>query len=159
MEHEKAVIEPKKQIALVAHDHKKTELIEWATYNQAVLAQHTVYATGTTGTLLEQALGVAIVKLQSGPLGGDQQIGALISEGKIDFLVFFWDPLEPQPHDPDVKALLRIAVVWNIPIACNRASADFMIASPLMFGAYQRLPPNYEVHLQRTIGRGADLIS
>ena len=144
-------IERKKQIALVAHDHKKQELIDWAKFNRNILAQHTVYATGTTGKLLEQALGFEITKLQSGPLGGDQQIGARISEGEIDFLVFFWDPLEPQPHDPDVKALLRIAVVWNIPVACNRASADFMIASPLMFGEYERLPPNYEAHVTRLL--------
>jgi methylglyoxal synthase len=145
-------LEAKKKIALVAHDNKKKELVEWAKYNRPTLAQHEVYATGTTGKLLEQELGFDIVKLQSGPLGGDQQIGAKITEGGVDFLVFFWDPLEPQPHDPDVKALLRIAVVWNIPIACNRASADFMISSPLMFGEYERLPPNYEEHVRRAIG-------
>ena len=149
MEH---IIERKKQIALVAHDHKKQDLLEWAAYNRPVLAPHELYATRTTGRLLEQEIGLDIIKLQSGPLGGDQQIGAKISEGEIDFLIFFWDPLEPQPHDTDVKALLRIAVVWNIPIACNRASADFMISSPLMAGAYERLPPNYEAHMQRVIG-------
>jgi methylglyoxal synthase len=152
MEHEIAVIERQKKIALVAHDHKKKDLIEWARFNQSILAQHELYATGTTGKLLEQELGVAINKLQSGPLGGDQQIGAKISEGEIDFLIFFRDPLEPQPHDPDVKALLRIAVVWNIPVACNRASADFMISSSLMAGAYQRLPPDYEAYIARAIG-------
>ncbi len=145
-------IEQRKSIALVAHDNKKADLLDWARYNRLTLAQHAIYATGTTGKLLEQELAVEINRLQSGPLGGDQQIGAKIAEGEIDFLVFFWDPLEPQPHDPDVKALLRIAVVWNIPVACNRASADFLISSPLMTSAYRRLPPNYELHLRRTIG-------
>ena len=109
------------------------------------------YATGTTGEILEQEFGFKITKLQSGPLGGDQQIGAKIADGEIDFLIFFWDPLEPQPHDPDVKALLRMAVVWNIPIACNRASADFMISSPLMDGDYDRLVPDYDVYRSRKI--------
>jgi methylglyoxal synthase len=141
----------KKKIALVAHDHKKKDLIEWAKYNQVLLAQHELFATGTTGKILEQELGVPIHKLQSGPLGGDQQIGAKITEGDIDFLIFFWDPLEQQPHDPDVKALLRVAVVWNIPVACNRASADFMISSPLMASSYQRFKPDYEAYLKRSI--------
>ena len=154
MENDTIIIERQKRIALVAHDHKKQDMVEWARYNRSILAQHEIYATGTTGKLLEQELGVAVNKLQSGPLGGDQQIGAKIAEGEIDFLLFFWDPLEPQPHDPDVKALLRIAVVWNIPIACNRASADFMISSSLMSSEYQRLPPNYEAYIERTIGVG-----
>lgn len=140
-----------KKIALVAHDNKKWDLVQWAKYNRDLLAQHDVFATGTTGRILEEQLGFRITKLQSGPLGGDQQIGSKISECKIDFLIFFWDPLEPQPHDPDVKALLRMAVVWNIPIACNRASADFMISSPLMDGAYDRLVPDYEAHRSREI--------
>ena len=101
------------------------------------------------GTLLEDELGVGVVKLNSGPLGGDQQLGALIADDSIDFLVFFWDPLEPQPHDPDVKALLRIAVVWNIPVACNRASADFMISAPLMSGTYERSKPDYQTYMDR----------
>ena len=143
----------KKSIALVAHDNKKPGLLEWARFNKDLLAQHELYATGTTGRLLEGELGIEINKLQSGPLGGDQQVGAKIAEGVIDFLVFFWDPLAPHPHDPDVKALLRIAVVWNIPIACNRASADFIFASPLMSAEYQRKLPDYEAHRQREITR------
>lgn len=145
------MIEPKKRIALVAHDNKKRDLLEWAEFNKALLANHELYATGTTGKLLEQALGVEIHKLQSGPLGGDQQIGAKISEQEIDLLIFFWDPLTQHPHDPDVKALLRIAVVWNIPVACNRASADFMISSPLMFGFYERQQPDYEGYTGRAV--------
>jgi methylglyoxal synthase len=141
----------RKNIGLVAHDNKKRDLIEWATFNRSLLLRHDLVATGTTGTLLEESLGVGIRKLQSGPLGGDQQLGALIADGEIDFLVFFWDPLEPQPHDPDVKALLRIAIVWNIPVACDRASADFMISSPLMESAYERAVPDYAVHVGRTI--------
>jgi methylglyoxal synthase len=139
----------RKQIALVAHDNKKRDLLEWAKYNRDLLAEHDLYATGTTGALLEEILKVPFTKLQSGPLGGDQQIGAKIAEGQIDFVIFFWDPLEPQPHDPDVKALLRIAVVWNIPVACNRASADFMISSPLMSSPYKRLLPDYEEYRDR----------
>jgi len=145
------VIERRKHIALVAHDHKKKDLVEWARFNRGTLAQHEIYATGTTGKLLEAELGVPVNKLQSGPLGGDQQIGAMIAVGTIDMLIFFWDPLEPLPHDPDVKALLRIAVVWNIPVACNRTTADFMIASPLMGDAYERLAPDYEVYLGRDV--------
>jgi methylglyoxal synthase len=139
----------RKKIALVAHDNKKRDLLEWSKYNRDLLVQHELCATGTTGKLLEEELDFEVVKLQSGPLGGDQQIGAKIADGDIDLLIFFWDPLEPQPHDPDVKALLRIAVVWNIPVACNRASADFMVSSPLMSGEYQRFLPNYEDHEQR----------
>jgi methylglyoxal synthase len=133
----------RKRITLVAHDHKKQDLLDWARFNRLLLAEHELYATGTTGRMIEQELGLKVTKLQSGPLGGDQQIGAKVTDGEIDFLIFFWDPLEPQPHDPDVKALLRIAVVWNIPVACNRASADFMIASNLMADEYQRIVPDY----------------
>lgn len=140
-----------KKIALVAHDHKKNDLLDWARYNKHVLAHHIVCSTGTTGKLLEQELGIEVVKYQSGPLGGDQQIGAKISEGEIDLLIFFWDPLEPTPHDPDVKALLRIAVVWNIPVACNRASADFIFSSPLMGEGYRRVLPDYETYKSRRI--------
>ena len=139
------------RIGLVAHDNKKRDLVEWALYNLDFLARHELWATGTTGSLLERELGHPVEKLQSGPLGGDQQLGALIAEGKIDFLVFFWDPLEPQPHDPDVRALLRLAVVWNIPVACNRASADFMVSSPLLEGSYERSQPDYATHRERTL--------
>ena len=139
----------RKQIALVAHDNKKKDLLEWAQYNRNLLVQHELCATGTTGTLLELALDTRIQKLRSGPLGGDQQIGAKIAEGEVDLILFFWDPLEPQPHDPDVKALLRLAVVWNIPVACNRATADFMISSPLMSSSYERILPDFEPHINR----------
>lgn len=151
MAYKKIVMELNKKIALVAHDHKKRDLVEWAKYNRDLLAHHKVYATGTTGLLLEKELKFPINKLQSGPLGGDQQIGAKIVEGEIDFLIFFWDPLEPQPHDPDVKALLRMAVVWNIPIACDRASADFIISSPLMDKTYTRLVPDYDFYRNRPV--------
>ena len=146
-------MQKKKRIALVAHDNMKPDLLEWAQYNKSLLAEHELYATGTTGRLLEQALACPIVKLQSGPLGGDQQVGAKIAAGELDCLIFFWDPLEPQPHDPDVKALLRIAVVWNIPIACNRASADFIVSSSLMAEAYDRLIVDYEPYKQRLLNR------
>ena len=151
MAHKKIGMKHNKKIALVAHDHKKRDLLEWAKFNRELLSHHEVYATGTTGLVLERELELKIHKLQSGPLGGDQQIGAKIADNEIDFLIFFWDPLEPQPHDPDVKALLRMAVVWNIPIACNRASADFMISSPLMDGQYDRLVPDYEGYRNRKI--------
>jgi methylglyoxal synthase len=140
-----------KKIALVAHDNKKNDLMEWAEYNRFLLLEHEIYATGTTGKILEDRFGFRVTKLQSGPLGGDQQLGAKIASGEVDFLIFFWDALEPQPHDPDVKALLRMAVVWNIPTACNRATADFMISSPLMIGSYDRLIPDYDVYRSRNI--------
>ena len=140
---------PRKKIGLVAHDSKKADLIEWVKFNRQLLTRHDLVATGTTGALLEEELGVGIRKLQSGPLGGDQQLGALIADGEIDFLIFFWDRLEPQPHDTDVKALLRIAVVWNIPIACDRASADFMVSSPLMESSYERRVPDYHTYIDR----------
>jgi len=126
-------------------------LVEWAKFNRVNLGSHEIYATGTTGKLLEEEVELKINKLKSGPLGGDQQVGAKISENLIDILIFFWDPLEPQPHDPDVKALLRIAVVWNIPIACNRASADFIFSSPLMKVNYPRIIPDYNDYLNREI--------
>jgi methylglyoxal synthase len=130
-----------KRIALVAHDDKKGDLLEWAEYNRDILADHILFATGTTGKLLSARLDVPVTCFQSGPLGGDQQIGALIAAGDLDMLVFFWDPMSPQPHDSDVKALVRIAVVWNIPIACNRTSADYLITSPLLARARTGRPP------------------
>jgi len=131
------------RVALIAHDNKKADLREWARFNRAVLARHRLCATGTTGRLLADDLGLRITCVQSGPLGGDQQIGAKVAEGVIDMLIFFWDPLEPQPHDPDVKALLRLAMVWNVPVACNRASADYLISSPLMEHGYRRREPDH----------------
>jgi len=144
-------IKVNKKIALVAHDHKKKGMVEWAKKNIDVLKNHEIFATGTTGKILEEALGIKVNRFLSGPLGGDQQIGAAIVTGGIDFLVFFWDPLEPQPHDPDVKALLRIAVVWDIPFACNRASADFLLTSYLMDKNYDRKVEGYEAYINRPI--------
>jgi len=158
MAYKKITMEKDKKIALVAHDNKKRDLVEWAKFNRDLLAHHTVYATGTTGVVLEQELGFPIIRLESGPLGGDQQIGARIVDGEIDFLIFFWDPLEPMPHDPDVKALLRMAVVWNIPIACNRASADLMISSPLMDEEYDRLVPDYDTYRTRKVPVEAEVV-
>ena len=129
----------RKRLALIAHYNCKMELLSWARFNHGTLSKHELYATGTTGSVLSQELGLDITRFLSGPLGGDQQVGAAIVEGRIDFVIFFWDPLEPQPHDVDVKALLRIAVVHNVPIACNRATADFLLSSPLMQQAYERL--------------------
>lgn len=144
-------LEARKRIAMVAHDHKKAEMIEWAVYNKTVLAKHRMYATGTTGTLLENALDQSVTKFMSGPLGGDQQIGSKLAEGKIDVLIFFWDPMEAQPHDPDIKALLRLAVVWNIPIACDRATADFILTSPLMHEPYDAILPDYAAYTNRNV--------
>jgi len=124
-----------RRIALVAHDNCKDDLLEWAAFNVATLMRHRLVATGTTGSLLHDRLELAVERVESGPLGGDLQIGAQLVEGAIDMLVFFWDPLEPQPHDPDVKALLRVAVLRDIPTACNRSTADFLIASPLFASA------------------------
>jgi methylglyoxal synthase len=156
MKHQKA-------IALVAHDNRKRDLIEWVSWNHAILAGHRLICTGTTGRLVEEALAQmamesvdaipppAIRKLKSGPLGGDQQLGAMIAEGQIDVVIFFWDPMQPQPHDVDVKALLRIAVVYNIPIACTRSTADFLISSPLMTRSYEPAPTDYTVYIGRKV--------
>ncbi|MDF2178692.1 methylglyoxal synthase [Aliiglaciecola sp. CAU 1673] len=133
-----------KTLALVAHDHKKQELIEWSLQHKAVLEKHKLVATGTTGGLLTEALQLPVHRFKSGPLGGDQQIGALIAEGNLDVLFFFWDPLNPAPHDPDVKALLRLCSVWNLPVACNLSTADMLITSPLFDNpAYKRKMPGY----------------
>lgn len=153
---EKVLMGKRKKIALVAHDHKKEDLLEWVMFNKYLLSLHELYATGTTGKILEGA-GLNVTRLKSGPLGGDMQIGAKISNGEIDFLIFFWDPLESLPHDPDVKALLRMAVVWNIPVACNRSTADFLVSSTLMDQEYARILPDYTNYRQRQISKEIDL--
>lgn len=145
------ILQEVKRIALVAHDHKKSDLVDWAVFNKKVLRNHELVATGTTGRLLEEKLGTPVQKLYSGPLGGDQQLGAMIAEGKLDIIIFFWDPLEAQAHDSDVKALIRIAVTWNIIIACNRTTADFIMTSVLMNEDYQLTLPDYTNYLKRTI--------
>lgn len=145
------ILKPRKRIALIAHDNKKAELIEWVYYNRGVLSRHELFATGTTGRLVEESIDRPVTKLFSGPLGGDQQIGALVAEGVVDMIIFFWDPMASQPHDPDIKALLRLGVVWNIPMACNRATADFMLTSPLMNDEYESRLTDYSVYLARKV--------
>jgi methylglyoxal synthase len=152
-----------KHIALVAHDNRKADLIEWVEWNQRLLQKHKLICTGTKGKLVEEALAkmrrkdavgsarVEVTRLKSGPLGGDQQLGAMIVEGRVDVIIFFWDPMEPQPHDVDVKALLRISVLYNIPTACNRSTADFLISSPLMDEPYQQKPADFTSHLARRL--------
>jgi methylglyoxal synthase len=150
-----------KRIALVAHDNRKKDLIEWAEWNYEVLIHHELISTGTTGRLLEESVNkrltdedednFKVMKLKSGPLGGDQQLGAMIAEGEIDLLIFLWDPMQPQPHDVDVKALLRISVLYNIPTACNRSTADFMISSPLLNAEYEPNVKDYEEYIGRTV--------
>jgi len=143
----------RKRIALIAHDNMKQDLLDWTQKNQAILSQHQLYATGTTGHLLENSLNMPITKRISGPLGGDQQIGAMVTEQKIDIIIFFWDPFEPMPHDPDVKALLRVAAVWNVAVACSRSSADFMISSPLLSQQHPYSVPDYEDYLQKRLNK------
>jgi methylglyoxal synthase len=138
-----------KRIALIAHDASKPDLLAWVKFNLGTLSEHQLFATGTTGQMITEATGLPIYQYKSGPFGGDQQIGAQIAEGNIDFLIFFWDPLEPQPHDPDIKALLRLAVLYNIPTACNRATADFMISSPFMGQSYYRILNQYDARMKR----------
>jgi methylglyoxal synthase len=148
-------IGPKKRIALVAHDHKKVDLIEWVQQNKTELVKHELIATGTTGKMLEDALGIPVKRVLSGPLGGDQQLGSMIAEGEIDLMIFFWDPMEAQPHDSDVKALLRLGVAWNIPMACCRATADFILTSPYMQQDYLAVIPDYTDYLHRNIEEGS----
>lgn len=142
---------PISRTAIVAHDHRKKDLLDWVGHNRDVLARRELVATGTTGALIRDQLGLDVRCLLSGPLGGDQQIGALIADQGVDLLIFFWDPLEPQPHDPDVKALLRLAVAWNIPVACNRSTADFVLTSSLMDEAYERRAPDFVTYREREL--------
>jgi methylglyoxal synthase len=146
----------RKRIALVAHDHKKADLMEWVLHNRNVLSKHELFATGTTGRIIEEKLDRPVRKLMSGPMGGDQQIGAMIANGEIDMMFFFWDPMEAQPHDSDVKALLRLCVLWNIPMACDRATADFLITSPFMHEEYESQLPDYSDYLNRSIKKQDD---
>jgi methylglyoxal synthase len=152
---------PSKHIALVAHDNMKQDLVEWVQYNYFTLLEHALVCTGTTGRLVDEAIrakagaalprGFEIKRLKSGPLGGDQQLGALIAEGGVDVVIFFWDPMSPHPHDVDVKALLRIAVLYNVPIACNRSTADFLISSTILGKAYQPVIKDYAAYVERSL--------
>ena len=144
-------LQERKRIALVAHDAKKKQLIDWAVSHKIVLARHELIATGTTGKLLEDELDRPVRKMLSGPLGGDQQIGSMIATGDIDIMIFFWDPMEAQPHDSDVKALLRVAIAWNCLIACDKSTADFLLTSPLMHTEYEVEVPDYSTYLKRNI--------
>lgn len=148
---ERRTLHLKKRIALVAHDNKKQELITWIKHNENTLSQHELFGTGTTGTLIEKSTGLKVTKLRSGPMGGDMQIGSLIADNKIGVVIFFWDPMEAQPHDPDIKALLRICVVWNIPMACDRSTADFIITSPLFQQEYELKMTDYSKYMHRNL--------
>jgi methylglyoxal synthase len=141
-------MQSRKRVALIAHDNRKADLLDWGRYNRGTLSRHDLYATGTTGALLQSELSLPVTSFLSGPLGGDQQIGAAIAEGRLDFVIFFWDPLEPHPHDVDVKALLRIAVVYNVPMACNRSTADFLLSSPLMNRPYEPWSPGHPAEVE-----------
>ncbi len=152
MAYKKVKMKARKNIALIAHDNRKEDLLEWVRYNKGSLGQHSLFATGTTGQLIGQETGLEVTRFKSGPLGGDQQVGARIADGLIDFMIFLWDPMEPHPHDVDVKALLRLSVVWNIPVACNRSTADFLISSPLMKTEYERLLIDYESDRKGSMG-------
>jgi len=156
MVYKKVKMAQRKKIALIAHDNRKRDLLEWIQYNRESLKGHDLFGTGTTGMLIAKETGLEVARFKSGPLGGDQQVGAKIADGDIDFMIFFWDPMEPHPHDPDVKALLRISVVWNIPVACNRATADFLISSPLMSQDYERLLVDYESYRKESAGERLD---
>lgn len=145
------ILAPSKRIALVAHDYRKADLLDWAQGRRELLLRHDLYATGTTGKMLEEGLNCKITKFFSGPLGGDQQIGSLIAQGQLDMLIFFWDPMNAQPHDTDVKALLRLSVAWNILLACDRATADFLVSSPYMNESYITQLPDYTDYLTREI--------
>ncbi|MFY7899156.1 MAG: methylglyoxal synthase [Chitinophagaceae bacterium] len=149
--HTSKILQSRKRIALIAHDNKKQDMVEWAYFNRQTLAKHELFATGTTGKLVEESLDRPVKKFFSGPLGGDQQIGSLIATGDIDVVIFFWDPMEAQPHDTDVKALLRLCAVWNIPMACDRSTADFIITSPFMHEEYEAIIPDYSTYLKRNI--------
>jgi len=149
MDFKTVTLAAKKNIALIAHDNKKKDMVAWCNMHKSALTNHRLYATGTTGMIIEDETGLAINKLISGPLGGDQQVGSMITEGNVDVLIFFWDPFEPMPHDPDVKALLRIAAVWNIPIATNQISADFLISSPYFTATVSRVIPDYASYLSK----------
>lgn len=144
-----------KRLALVAHDHCKSTLIRWCLENKGALGEHQLFGTGTTAGLLQKNVGLPVTPLLSGPMGGDQQLGALIAEGKIDALIFFWDPLNAVPHDPDVKALLRLAAVWNIPVATNAASADLFFSSAMFCEAFEVEVPDYEDYIEQRSGRSA----
>lgn len=148
---EERTLKVKKRIALVAHDNKKKELIEWVTHNKNILARNELYGTGTTGRLIEESTGLSVTRLRSGPMGGDLQLGSMIADNKIGLVIFFWDPMEAQPHDPDIRALLRMCVVWNIPIANNRSTADFIITSPLFNEEYKLKMTDYSKYIQRKV--------
>ena len=141
----------RKRVALVAHDNKKKDLVEWVEANRTELSRHELFATGTTGKMIEEQLDRPVSKLLSGPIGGDQQIGAMIAQGSLDILIFFWDPMEAQPHDSDVKALLRVAIAWNCIVACDSATADFVVSSPIMLKEYETKVPDYTTYLTRKI--------